>query len=457
MKTIQYIIYAILLFLMCTAVSCEDMLEAETPNNQITSDQVFETVQTANAALAGLYSGLWENSPVSGNQTGVLLGLYTDELGSYSTGSNSGITEIFENSLVDSNPTVLSYWTNAYQKIYMANAIMEGAENSQSLSRADKDRIRGEALIVRSLLFLYLQQIYGDIPYPVTTSYMINQSMSKTPSAEVLSRIESDLQEAVTLSSDQYRSTERIFPNRKTAQLMLAKVNMLQKKWNEAELLLKTIRQSPLYQFQNDLNKVFDKSGTHILWQLKPRNTNEPTKEAMSYYFNNSAPTTVALSLGLISSFTAGDLRRQHWTASVTVGSNTWYRASKYKNTTANPNEYSIVFRLEEVNLSLAEVLTRQGKTAEALPLINSIKQRAQIPLISGTVTADFMLDEILSERRKEFFTESGHRFFDLKRFGKLDQLTVIKPNWKSFHQLWPIPQKEILLNANLNPQNNGY
>ncbi|WP_228426441.1 RagB/SusD family nutrient uptake outer membrane protein [Chryseobacterium carnipullorum] len=52
---------------------------------------------------------------------------------------------------------------------------------------------------------------------------------------------------------------------------------------------------------------------------------------------------------------------------------------------------------------------------------------------------------------------EHGIRFFDLKRWGLLDQLIPVKTNWKSYHAQWPIPQKELLLNPNLNPQNTGY
>ncbi|MCT6568536.1 RagB/SusD family nutrient uptake outer membrane protein, partial [Staphylococcus aureus] len=81
---------------------------------------------------------------------------------------------------------------------------------------------------IRSILFFYLQQVYGNIPYPVTTNYIINQTIEKTPTAEVLQRIEIDLKEAVPLLTDNYRNVERIFLNRKSAQLFLAKVLMTQ-------------------------------------------------------------------------------------------------------------------------------------------------------------------------------------------------------------------------------------
>ncbi|WP_313239758.1 RagB/SusD family nutrient uptake outer membrane protein, partial [Sphingobacterium multivorum] len=322
---------------------------------------------------------------------------------------------------------------------------------------SEKQRIKGEALLVRSILFFYLQQIFGDIPYPTSTDYQINQSLSKIPSSEVLTRLENDLSSSISLLSDSYRSTERIIPNRKVGELMLAKIYMLQSRWNNAETLLRTITQSSLYQFENDLSKVFTKTGGHILWQLKPKNSGDATQEVIAYYFTGAAPSNYALSQNLVNTFTVGDQRKNQWMATVTVAQNTWYRPAKYKTLTNNTTEYSVIFRLEEVYLLLAESLAEQDKLAEALPLLNATRQRATLPVLSMPISKQSLLNEILLEDRKEFFTEMGHRFLDLKRMNRLDDLLPIKSNWKNYHSLWPLPQKELLLNPNLNPQNTGY
>ncbi|OCK51206.1 glycan metabolism protein RagB, partial [Chryseobacterium sp. CBo1] len=386
-----------------------------------------------------------------------LLGMYTDDLTYHTTATNNGFPEIFNNTLIDSSIPVNSFWTAAYQKIYYANSILEGVENSAAIAEKDKVRIKAEALTIRSLLFFYLQQIYGDIPYPVTTNYSVNQTISKTASDEVLDRLEMDLSEAVLVLNDSYRNAERIFVNKKTAEMILAKVYMQRKKYMHAEVLLKDILQSPLYTFQNDITKVFQKSGTHILWQLKPKNSGDATKEASIYYFVNAAPTAFSLTSSLVGSFPTGDLRKQNWMSAVTVGGNTWYRAEKYKLRSANTLEYSVVFRLEEVYLLLAESLAQQNNVADAIPFVNKTRQRAGLPTLSSGIGKDLLLTEILNENRREFFTEMGHRFLDLKRNDRLNVLTATKPNWKEFHRVWPVPQKELLLNSNLNPQNTGY
>lgn len=451
------IILAGLLSILMTCFSCEKILETDLPENQMQSETVFENLQTANSVLSGLYAGLFDVSPISGDQSGYFMGIYTDDLNFYALSNTSGLLEIANNTLIDSNSTTASYWSSAYQKIYICNTILEGIEDSKGISEADKNRIKGETLTIRSLLFFYLQQIYGDIPYPVTTNYIINQSISKTPIMEVSNRLESDLQEAVNLLPDAYRNIERIYINKKSAQLLLAKVYMQHLKTQQAEILLKNIVQSSLYNFQTDITKVFTKTSTHIIWQLKPKNSSDAVKEATAYYFANAAPLFVAISPSLISSFSTGDLRKQYWMAPVNVGSNTWYRAEKYKVRSNNTTEYSIVLRLEEAYLLLAEALARQNKIPEALPYVNSLRQRAAQPLLTASVSQNILLADILAENRKEFFTEMGNRFLTLKRFDLLDTLVETKPNWKGYHKIWPIPQKDILLNANLNPQNSGY
>lgn len=457
MKTHLSIYTILALLLLKVTLSCEKMLEVDVPENQIPTESVFETVQTANAALAELYAGLWNSSPLAGNQTGRLLGSYTDDLTYYGTNSTTGLFDIFQNQQIDSNAAISTYWSSAYKLVYISNAILEGTEKSSTIPVSEKQRIKGEALLVRSILFFYLQQIFGDIPYPTSTAYQINQSLSKIPSSEVLSRLENDLNSSISFLTDTYRSTERIIPNRKVAELMLAKIYMLQSRWNDAESKLRMITQSSLYQSENDLSKVFTKTGSHILWQLKPKNNGDATQEVTAYYFTGAAPSNYALSQNLVNIFTPGDQRKNQWMATVTVGQNTWYRPAKYKALTNNTTEYSVVFRLEEVQLLLAEALAQQDKSAEALPYLNATRQRATLPALLMPISKQTLLNEILLEDRKEFFTEMGHRFLDLKRMNRLNDLLPTKTNWKSYHSLWPLPQKELLLNPNLNPQNTGY
>lgn len=458
MKLFKFInIILILSLLGLSTASCEKLVEVDVPNNQVTTKLVFQDAQTANAVMAGLYAGIRDNSILSGDKLGPHLGVYTDDLDSYAQTATNGIFELYQNQQTDTNALIYSNWASTYQQIFVANAILEGVQSSTSLPSSDRNRLRGEALFLRSMMFFYLQQLFGDIPYPITTDYQVNTTLYKIPSGQVLEKLQSDLQESIGLLNDSYNNQERIFANRKTAQLLLAKVYMVQNRWSDAESLLTGIVQSPLYSFENDLSKVFLKSGSHILWQLKPKNPGDATKEATIYYFTGAAPNSYALTANLVAAFSLADQRKQKWMATVTVGANNWYRSDKYKNRSSNTTEYSVIFRLEEAYLLLAEDLAKQNKITQALPYVNATRQRAGIGALNNVISQSALLNEIQLENRREFFTEMGHRFFDLKRTEQLQSLISVKSNWKTYHQLWPLPQKELQLNPNLNPQNSGY
>jgi starch-binding outer membrane protein, SusD/RagB family len=453
-------IYSILFVSLMLLASCDELVEVDYPTNQIGTEQVFEDLNTADAALAALYVKLRDKSVITGGSytsAGPLLGSYTDDLDCYYYDQN-GVVDIYNNQQLATNTTVKSVWDAAYQQIYYANSIIYGAEQSKALSDADKDRIKGEALLIRSLLYFYLQQIFGDIPYTTSLDYEYNRNISKTESNEVEDLLATDLIEAADLLKDSYRDSERIYPNRKAAQLLLARIYMLQGEWVEAENMADSVLQSALYSFQTNINDVFHKTGSHIIWQLKPKNSGDATKEAGFYYFSSSTPNSYVLSQDLLSSFADEDLRKQNWMVSVTYNGQTWYRPYKYKNRVSgsNSNEYSVVFRLEEAYFIKAEALARQGLYDDALPYLNATRERAGLIALTSLSGEDFFT-ELLAERRREFFCEFGLRFLDLKRLGMLNDLVKVKPDWESYKQVWPLPQNEILLNPGLSPQNTGY
>lgn len=437
-------------------LGCEDLVDTEYPSNQIGRVQVFEDIQTANAALAGLYASLRDRYVLKTNYgLGPLLDSYTDNLKCFLDDQN-GVMDIYNDSPQATNSTIETIWNNAYEEIYYANSIIYGAEHSTELSQEEKDGIIGEALFVRSLVYFYLQQLFGDIPYTTSLDYEHNQSLNKIGANIVLEQLELDLSEAIDLLSNEYRDAERIYPNKKVAELLLAKLYLTGHKYELAQQKLTNILQFSFYQFQEDINEVFHKSGNHILWQLKPANNGDPTQEAAFYYFTNSAPNSYVLTQDLIDIFDDNDLRKQVYMEKVVFNDDSWYRPNKYKNRANNTNEYSIVFRLAEVSGLMAEALAGQNKFNEALPYLNVTRVRAGLPPIASLSDEGFA-NELLKEKRREFFTEFGQRFLDLKRFKRLDQLSGMKPNWTTNNDLWPLPQTELLLNSNLAPQNEGY
>lgn len=446
--------------LLLVSISCEKFIDTDLPYNQIGTNEVFASVSSANAALAGLYAELWSDSIISGDSSGssAILGAYTDDLNCYSPYVQNGLIDIYNNVQLPSNSIIYSFWSRAYKHIYYANSIIKGVKESNSISSTDKNRLIGEATVIRSMLYYNLSQVFDNIPYTDTTDYAYNSQLKKISKIQLMSILEKDLSAILNGLNDQYANPERIFINKKTAELLLAKVFLNVEKWNEAEVLLSQIIQSPLYTWEADLSKVFIKTGKHILWQLKPSNAADATKEFLLYNFTTSLPTSFSLSDVLVNSFEDLDQRKQMWILPTVVNQVTYFRPMKYKNpTNANSTENSIVFRLEEVYLLYAESLANQNKISEAKTIIDKIRLRAGLSSLSSGLSKDGMINKIIDESRHEFFAEMGHRFYDLKRMNKLNVVVLSKPNWKTFHMAFPIPEKELVINPNLNPQNSGY
>lgn len=454
-KRLLFILIPLLLL-----IACDGFVDVSLPNSQLTAPAVFEDKATATAAMVEIYNKMRDTGILSGTSSGISnqLGNYTDELVCYGSAATVSFA-FYNNSLVATNTNIASIWSNTYNQIYAANSVYEGVNNSAALSTADRDQLMGEALLVRALLHFYLSNLYGAIPYIDTTDYQENSAVKRIPQTEVYAKIKSDLNKAVALLGENYISAEKVRPNQYTALALMARLNLYMEDWEEAATNASLIINKTSLYSPTDLDKVFLKNSSTTIWQLMPSVSGKSTNEGATFIFVSGPPPLTALSSELINAFTANDLRKSTWTKAVSNGSSTWYHAYKYKQyqTASTTQEYSILFRLAEQYLIRAEANVHLNELEAAASDVNAIRNRAGLTNTTAT-TADALLEVILQERRLEFFTELGQRFFDLKRTNKLDAvLSPVKPGWKSTNQLWPIPATEIIVNPNLKPQNLGY
>jgi starch-binding outer membrane protein, SusD/RagB family len=453
------VIIKVLLFgLLIT--SCEDFADIDPPNNQLTGEVVFEDARTIEATLIHIYNQLRDNAFTTGDISGVgfLLGHYADELDLYST-SLSTVQQFYDNSLLASNSSVSSLWSGSYNLIYAANNIIEGIENSTSLSDEDRDRFLGEAYFLRGFIHFYMVTLYGNIPYIDATDYRINSEVSRLSEVLVYEKIVDDLILSKSLLSENYTGLNRVRPNKWVVAALLARVYLYGENWEMAKNEALQVISSGSYSLNTNLDQVFLKNSMETLWQYDPAIQGFNTQEAQLYIFVSGPPPRSALTSEFIDSFETSDARYTEWVGVVSDGTNTWFYPYKYKliTNTGTTEEYSIVFRLSEMYLIVAEAHTQIGNLSEALDYLNAIRNRASLAPIT-TINQNNILNAILQERRIEFFTEQGHRFFDLKRTGQADnELSLIKSNWETTDMLLPIPESELILNPNLEPQNDGY
>lgn len=457
--------HILVLALFLVGFSCEDFVQVPLPDSRISSGAVFQNDETAMAAANGIYRTLLQNHGLLGGTLGnvtFLTAMSSDELINYYAADPR--EEFANNTLTVNNSYINNMWAAAYKAIYETNAVIEGVEASTMLSPSVSQRIKGEALFIRALCHFYLVNLFGDIPLATTSDYRVTAKLTRTSQGDVYQQIITDLENAQILLPAQYYLNQRTRPNKQVATALLARVHLYRINYEQAEQYATILIDDAAYALEVPEN-TFLTTSTEAIWQLSQVIPNNfPTADAFIFkiqnnFFQNSLTTTV------IESFEESDLRNSAWTGQWINNEITYSYAHKYKERVAANNrdfkEYLVVLRLAEQYLIRAEARAHRGNLLGAVADLDKIRARAGLPLVTDTnptITKDQLLEKIMHERQIEFFCEMGHRWLDLKRTEKVDQvLAPVKSNWSLHDALYPIPEMEMLSNPFLKPQNPGY
>lgn len=460
-------IRSIIIMIFFVTIGCKKFIAVDPPKSQLTGATVFEDDATATSAMTGIYNRMFNSSGfVSGSVSSVsfLVGLSSDEFLNYYTGEPD---QFYRCDILPDNLTLYySFWNEAYQYIYTANAILEGIGRSANLSASVKKQLEGEAKFVRAFCYFYLVNLWGDIPLARTTNYQTNNLLSRSPASVVYQFIEDDLASASELMITNYIdgnnavSSERVRPNAFAASALLARVYLYEEKWGKAiEASNRVINQTGLYSLST-LQNVFLKNSSEAIWQLYPTSAYINSWDGYIYIVQEgSSPYSAGLSEQLLSSFEANDRREVEWVGSLKTNGISYNFPYKYKvGIDATVSEYSMILRLSEQYLIRAEAKVHVGDILGGISDLNTIRQRAGVANVPDSKTAPEVLSAIIHERQVELFSEWGHRWLDLKRTGLADQiLSSVKPSTFNHNDLfYPIPHSDILANSNLE-QNPGY
>lgn len=449
--------------LMLTAllsVSCESYVDVELPKSQLTGEAVFGDRATVRAALNDIYAQLRDQVLLTGSTRGMgnLLGLYADEMDFYGSDGTPG-TMFYQHSILATDATVGHWWEGGYNLIYAANALVEGLKESSDIQEDYRRQFIGEALLIRGYMHLLLVELFGEVPYVTTTDYLTNRSVSRLPREEVYAHIIEDLTTSSTMLTEQDESGERIYPTTSVANALLSRAYQNIGAWELAEEMANNVINSNYVQWESDLDQVFLKGSKSTLWQFKVASEGLPTLEGSNYIFVEGPPSGNALTNNLLEAFEEGDGRKSHWVGTVSSGGDSWSYVHKYKqrNNSVSSPEYSIVLRLAEQYLIRAEARVHLGNLSGAKEDLDKIRKRAGLDGYPSS-SKEQLLEAIILERRLEFFTEHGMRWFDLKRTGKATEvLAPLKAGWRDTDILFPIPESELSANPNIGPQNEGY
>lgn len=493
------IISAVSLFIMFLLVGCEGNLDLTNPN-EVTSETFWNTEQDFQKALTTCYTPLKIWSGGYYGTRGLMVRLCRADDFSFRTGVDDIYTlHMFTNS--NSNSVVTNLFSYFYEGIYRANLVLEKLEE-KDFSEDTKKQIKGEALFMRGLYYFFLAKEFGNVPIRLKASQLVKDfPLAKSAQADVYAQAESDLKLAAGLLPLENGKGK---PTAGAANAFLGKLYVYTEQWENARKTLKPLTQSPYtyrlvddytwnfdeaheYNSESIFEVIFDSAGGTDQWDGgESANTAQGTTIAVEYaagtlggwFMANIYPNIMPL---FLQEKTAGgdiDYRVKTSIAWNYPGCTYYqkpiqniltpvelesYWLTKYQNSTNRTQEVETepsyinerAMRFADVLLLLAECELElpDGDINTAIGYINQIRTRGgNLPVYSGAKDAASVKKELIRQRAIEFFRE-GERFYDLRRWGLLEQaLQDIDETRASFfdpsrHYYLPIPAKELQTN----------
>ncbi len=436
----RFIYSTVLLTALLALPACE-VLETE-PDDSLSSELVYTSGKNLEAVLVGAYSAV----------QGMLID-YTimAELSSDNaehTGSYPSWQEVDTYNLATNNAESGGVWASDYNVINLANNIItNGAEvpTDGTFSAARRDAIIAEAKVLRAFAYHDLVRWFGDVPLVLMPSEASGVDLypARTAASEVYAQIIKDLTEAEATLGTTNRPAAYV--DGYVAKALLARVYLYQGQWAQAAAKAQEVIAGPFT--LGTVASIYDTQGSpESIWEVFYNTQDQNSLAFFAFPSNNGGRYEYAPTANLIAAFDTTDARFPY---------NIAYAGAapvivKYDDpVTGTDSQYAV--RLAEMILTRAEALAQLNQLDEARTLLNRIRTRAGLANTTASSQAA-VIDAVLAERRLELAFE-GHRWHDLVRTGRAVGTLNIP---SASRTLWPIPQRDIDLNRNLQ-QNEGY
>jgi hypothetical protein len=465
-------------------ISCEEDLNVD-PNNAQTELDFLNDPNNALQLVNGVYNKQLDYNMYSFSWIG-MTSITSDDADKGSTAGDFGSDKDKMDALTFSSTDVsfLDVWRARYEGIYRANNALFYLEQL-TIEENLKNRLIGEVKFLRALFYFDLVRCYGGVPL-VTTKIDINDTQTindvvynRKTKQETYSLIETDLTDAISKLplKSAYTGSDLGRASKGAAQALLAKAFLYQEKWQQAYDMSGEVISSGQYALLADYAQVWRETGENKMESIYE--VQATLEKGIIEYTNVQGPRGTpdlgwgfnTPSLSLANSYETGDLRKNATIMFVPgtlwdgfIAPLTWtnprYNYKAYQSSIAEPwnNKKAEtaknlrILKYSDILLIRAESGFHIG-SSESVSRINELRVRAGLADVSSVT-----LQSILTERRWEMAMEH-ERWFDLVRTGTAQ--AAMAANGKTFitgtHELFPIPQQEVVKSGGLLMQNFGY
>lgn len=386
------------------------------------------------------------NNLVSGTESGMrnVVNLYLDDVGTigregyrFSASEPRYVTDLLgaaNATLSGSNFYITNPWAARYRVIKNCNTLIQAATNSKLITEAQKNGYTGFAKTIKAYQLLltlnltYTNGIRVDVADADNLGPIVSYDDGLTAIAKLLDSAKTDLASAdIPFTLAGFSGFNDAAGLTKVNRALAARVAVYRQQWAEALTDLNASFFGLNKDFTLGVNHVFAAgSGDQLNPMFIPQNQTGEVRLAHPSYaadieagddrINKATLRNAAASLNGLSS------NRDVWV---------------YTSSTAPIP----IIRNEELILIYAEANIQLNNLAEGVKALNVIREGHNLAAYSGDVTQGALITEMLKQRRYSLFFE-GHRWIDLRRYNRLDELPLDRPDddvWTEF----PLPVTE--------------
>lgn len=496
-KIFIYIVTSITLL-----TSCSDAFFETYPATQITTPEVYTSVDNIDAVINGAIRFLLENTSTQANP-GLPAIFLTHEVmgedafardGRYGYRDSYPYRDPFDN---NNSTRCKFFWSLQYTSIDHANNVIANVNEASGEKFA---YLKGQAYALRAYNYLNLVRQYQftyakdpnakAVPVYTQPTTPATEPQPRATVKAVYDQIISDLTEAEKLLPG-FNRTVKNRPDINVVYGLFARTYLTLENWELAASYAAKARigyplmESSQYEGFNDVSNpewiwghpqtpTQNRGGYSYLGYIEttPYTTNAQGVNTYSGY-NSIIPDPHFIAL-----FEDGDIRKSLFEIAIQKDEAIYahYRYKKFHNKYPNSDGHIVLMRSSEMLLIEAESKVRQNNLESAVALLNELRAKRNLPAISSaSFNRQQLTEEILLERRRELWGE-GIRFYDILRLqtapirrataetfvNDKGETVAVKGHWfltfpdgspitaNSRYFIFPIPITELQNNPNL-------
>ncbi len=250
----------ILGILMVVLVACDDYLE-KFPLDAPSSSSFPKTKDELIIAVNGAYNAL-HYQPSSFMQAEIYFEAATDL--AFSRGGFAISDDIVLGISTPNTGVYSNSWNNYYRGIQRCNFILDNmAAARQTIDAAICDRVEAEAKFLRAWNYMYLTELFGDVPFVTNMLKLEDSELPKSSKAEIVNTLLSDLDFCASKLPVTHPAADNGRITKGASLSLKAIIALYNKKYDVAATAAKAVMDLGVYSLESNYGNLFQIAGNN--------------------------------------------------------------------------------------------------------------------------------------------------------------------------------------------------